>query len=102
MWSVLSNRACNELCNDRTGQLDQQPDAHQLQRAEQSAGLWQQAQNDKAKAKIIHLGQCMQARQRVREAEQTDCPRQKEQSTRRDGGNGEDVKREVLPPLVAF
>jgi hypothetical protein len=50
MWSVLSNGACNELCNNRAGQLDQQPDAHQLQRAEWSIRLWQQAQNDKAKA----------------------------------------------------
>jgi len=98
----LSNRACNELGNDRAGQLDQQPDAHQLQSAEQSVHLWQQAENDKTEAKIVHLGQGVQTRQRVREAEQTDRSRQKEQRTRRDGGNGEDVNREVHPTLVAF
>src|SRR6185295_5175142 len=102
MWSALSNRDCNELCNNRAGQLDQQPDAHQLQCTEQSVRLWQQAQNDEAKAKIVHLGQGVQTRQRVREAEQTGRPRQKEERTRRDGGNGEDVKREVHPSLVAF
>ena len=32
-----------------------------------------------AKAEIIHLGQCMQARQRVREADQADRPCQKEE-----------------------
>jgi hypothetical protein len=60
MWSVLSNRACHELCNNRAGQLDQQPDTNQLQGAERPVRLWQQAQNDKAKAKIIHFGERVQ------------------------------------------
>ena len=50
----------------------------------------------KAKAKIVYLGQGVQPRQRVREAEQADRARQKEERARRDGGNGEDVNARFI------
>src|SRR5262249_10066053 len=80
---------------DRAGQLYEQPDADELQRAEQPTRKGQQTQHDEAKTQVVHFGQRVQTRERVRETQQPDRARHEEESAGEDRQNGESIERGV-------
>ena len=96
-----SNSSCDQLRDDGARQLNEQPDADHLEGLDWSARQRQQAQNDQPEAEIIRFGDRVQARQRIRETEQADRSREKEEGAGYDGKNSEYVEQDVLGRLVS-
>ena len=71
--------SCETAAHD---EQDQQPDDDQLERGEHAVRVRQEAEHDQAEAEVVGLGQRVQARERVREAQQAHGSGQEEKCAR--------------------
>ena len=64
----LPHQAGDKLRDDRAGELNEQPDADELEAAERPFDQRQQTEHDQSEAEIVRLRQRVQPRQRIRES----------------------------------
>src|SRR5262249_24436847 len=72
----------------------EQPDAAELESVAQASRLRQQPEHHETQAEIVRLGERVQSRQRIGEAEQADGSREEKERARRDGHDCHDVERD--------
>src|SRR5262249_11089356 len=89
--------ARNHLRDYRAGEQDEQPDDEELEPGEQATRARQEAKHHQSEPDIVRLGQRVQTRQRVGEAQQSDAAGEEKENARRDGHNGEDVEKKAHP-----
>ena len=80
----LARGARDELGDRRAGQQHEQPDADQLEPAAQASCQRQQAEHHETEAEVVRLGERVQSRQRIGEAQQPDGAGEEEERARRD------------------
>src|SRR5262249_25429567 len=77
----------------RAAQQDQQPDADQLERTGRTGCPRQEAEHHQAEAEVVRLGERVQPGHGVREAQQADRAREKEERADGHGHDGEKADR---------
>ena len=101
MGAVRRARAArDELGDGRAREQHEQPDADQLEAVTQACRLRQQAEHHQPEAEIVGLGQRVQPRERIGEAQQADGAGEEEEGAGRDGDDGQDVERDAHAPSV--